>query len=66
MDINLVVDHFGGLQATASALGSSKQVVHHWKKTKNIPFIWQCHIEHATEGKFSADTTEFPFQMEIT
>ncbi len=65
MNIDEVITHFGGLQATANALNRSKQSVHHWVKTKKIPLISQCHIEHLTHGQFKADTSGLPFQLVV-
>ncbi len=65
MNIDEVITHFGGLQPTANALGRSKQSVHHWVKTKKIPLISQCHIEHLTMGQFKADTSDLPFKLVI-
>ena len=63
MDIVDVIDHFGGLQPTADALNTSKQCVYAWSKTKRIPLIQQCHIEHVSGGKFKADTSALPFEL---
>lgn len=63
MNIEKVVKHFGGLQKTGDELGISRQCVFHWVKTKNIPLIQQCHIEYVTKGKFTADTSDLPFEL---
>ena len=65
MNIDDVITHFGGLKATADALGRSKQSVHHWVKAKKIPLICQFHIESVTQGRFKADTSGLPFQLVI-
>jgi len=65
MNIDDVLRHFGGLTATAIALGRSKQSVHHWVKSKKIPLICQCHIESITQGQFKADTSGLPFQLVV-
>ncbi|MEE9223019.1 MAG: Cro/CI family transcriptional regulator [Nitrosomonadaceae bacterium] len=65
MNIDEVITHLGGLKATADALGRSKQSVFHWVKTKKIPLIAQCHIEHVTHGHFKADTSGLPFELVV-
>ena len=65
MNIDEVIAHFGGLQATANALDRSKQSVHHWVKTKKIPLISQCHIQFVTDGQFMADTSDLPFELVV-
>ena len=37
MDPNTVIDHFGGLEETAKALGITKQAVSNWRKRRTIP-----------------------------
>ena len=65
MDISRVVDHFGGLQRTAEAIGCSKQRIAHWVNSGKIPLIQQCHIEHVTQGEFVADTSHLPFELVV-
>ncbi len=65
MNIDEVITHFGGPTATANALGRSKQCVHHWAKTKKIPLMTQCHIQHLTEGQFQADVSGLPFKLVV-
>lgn len=37
MDPNTVIDHFGGLEETAKALGITKQAVCNWRKRRTVP-----------------------------
>jgi len=37
MDPNTVIDHFGGLEETAKALGITKQAVSNWRKRRTVP-----------------------------
>ena len=37
MDPNSVIDHFGGLEETAKALGITKQAVCNWRKRRTVP-----------------------------
>jgi hypothetical protein len=54
MDIQKVVDHFGGTHETCAALGVTKGAVSQWR-TDGIPPMRQYQIEALTMGKFRAD-----------
>jgi hypothetical protein len=55
MNIDKVVEHFGGRQATADALGlKTAHAIGYWQRDKRIPYPRQCQIQILTGGKFVA------------
>jgi DNA-binding transcriptional regulator YdaS (Cro superfamily) len=54
MDINKVIEHFGGVSKTARALGLKQSSVSEWK-VNGIPECREYQIELATNGKFRAN-----------
>lgn len=54
MDIEKVVQHFGGTQETCAALGVTKGAISQ-SKTDGIPELRQFQIEALTMGRFRAD-----------
>ena len=63
MEIEKVIDHFKGLQNTATALSKSKQHVSSWRQKGKIPILHQCLIEYVTHGEFKVDTSDLPFDL---
>lgn len=51
----VIIEHFGGVQATASALGIDRQAVYKWKWNNAIPRLRAFEIERLTNGKLKAD-----------
>jgi len=45
-----VVKHFGGISASAAALGVSRQAVHMWLRRRSIPKQRAYHIQVITGG----------------
>jgi hypothetical protein len=56
MDAKAVVEHFGGVTATARALDVKPPSVSEWLSTGIVPELRQFQIEVVTQGKFRADT----------
>ena len=54
MDIDKVVDHFGGTAETCAALGVTKGAISQWRADV-IPPMRQFQIEALTHGKFRAE-----------
>lgn len=54
MDIEKVVDHFGGTQETCDALNVTKGAISQWR-SDGIPELRQFQIEALTLGKFKAE-----------
>lgn len=52
MDIEQVIEHFGGVLQTAGRLGVTRQSVYDWRKSGKIPFARQAQIELETGGHF--------------
>lgn len=50
-----LVDHFGGVTATAMALGVKAPSVSEWLANDEVPELRQYQAEIATEGKLRAD-----------
>lgn len=55
MTVNEVIKFFGGVGATARAMGIKQPSVSKWRKNKRIPYLRQLDIEKHTEGKLKAD-----------
>jgi hypothetical protein len=53
MDIEKVVEHFGGTLETCEALDVTKGAISQWRKD-GIPPLRQFQIETLTKGKFRA------------
>ena len=52
MNIEEVIEHFGGVMQTALRLGVSRQAVYDWRKSGVIPFARQAQIELESDGAF--------------
>jgi len=52
MNIEEVINHFGGVCQTAVRLGVSRQAVYDWRKSGTIPFARQAQIELESDGHF--------------
>jgi len=52
MDIEKVIEHFGGVVQMAIRLGVTRQAVYDWRKSGKIPFARQAQIELETDGAF--------------
>jgi hypothetical protein len=52
MDIEQVIEHFGGVMQTAERLGVTRQSVYDWRKIGKIPFARQAQIELESGGEF--------------
>jgi len=52
MDIEQVIEHFGGVMQVAERLGVTRQSVYDWRKSGKIPFARQAQIELETDGHF--------------
>lgn len=52
MNIEEVINHFGGVVQTALRLGVSRQAVYDWRKSGTIPFARQAQIELESNGHF--------------
>jgi predicted site-specific integrase-resolvase len=52
MDIEQVIEHFGGVGQTAARLGVTRQSVYDWRKSGKIPFARQAQIELESNGAF--------------
>lgn len=49
-----VIEHYGGEQAVADALGITRQVVNYWKQHDRIPNYTQAFIELKSAGQLKA------------
>jgi transcriptional repressor of cell division inhibition gene dicB len=54
MNIDKVLDHFGGTAEACQALGVTKGAISQWRKD-GIPELRQFQIETLTKGKFKAE-----------
>lgn len=54
MDIEKVIEHFGGPQETCLALGVTKGAISQWR-TDGVPELRQFQIEALTGGRFKAE-----------
>lgn len=54
MDVEKVVEHFGGTYETCKALNVTKGAISQWR-SDGIPELRQFQIETLTKGKFKAD-----------
>jgi len=52
MNIEKVIEHFGGVVQMAIRLGVTRQAVYDWRKSGKIPFARQAQIELETDGAF--------------
>jgi len=52
MNIEEVINYFGGVVQTALRLGVSRQAVYDWRKSGVIPFARQAQIELESDGHF--------------
>jgi len=52
MNIEQVIEYFGGVVQTAVRLGVTRQAVYDWRKSGKIPFARQAQIELETDGHF--------------
>jgi hypothetical protein len=57
MDIEAVIDHFGGVKALSRALDVYPQAIYQWKAS-GIPLLRQYQIEVVTKGAFLAEDVE--------
>lgn len=57
MDLDRVINFFGGTPETCAALGVTKGAISQWRKD-GIPELRQFQIETLTKGKFKADRKE--------
>lgn len=57
MDIDKVIEHYGGTSETCDALGVTKGAISQWRKD-GIPELRQFQIETLTDGKFKAERKE--------
>jgi len=55
MTVNQVLDHFGGINKTAKALGISYQAVRQWVDKGEVPEGREWQIQALTKGKLKAD-----------
>jgi len=53
MDKTKIIRHFGGVAATAGALGISRNAVYKWGE--EVPMLRQYQIEKLTNGEFRAE-----------
>lgn len=60
MDVEKVIEHFGGVRQTAEALIISYQAVQQWRTAEEIPVSRQFQIEVVTRGKFKATPKPHP------
>jgi DNA-binding transcriptional regulator YdaS (Cro superfamily) len=51
-----VIKHFGGVHATARALGIRQPSVSEWRRNKKVPYFRQLDIEKLTKYKLKAET----------
>lgn len=49
------IERAGGLKKFADTLGVSPQVVHNWRKRKNVPVDRCAAIEEATDGEVTRE-----------
>ena len=54
MKPELVIKFFGGVNATARALGIKQASVSRWRKMGVVPALRQLHVERASGGKLKA------------
>ena len=54
MDLEKVIEYFGGTDETCEALGVTKGAISQWRQD-GIPELRQFQIEVLTKGKFKAD-----------
>lgn len=55
MQPNQVVEHFGGIRATARALKIAAPSVSNWIKRGAVPALRQYQLEHLTNGKLKME-----------
>lgn len=55
MNPQKVIKHFGGIPATATALGIKAPSIYEWLEAGNVPELRQYQIQLATNSKFRAD-----------
>ena len=53
MDVETVIMYFGGITATARALGVAAPSVSEWRKTGRVPRMRQYQIQVLTRGKLT-------------
>lgn len=46
MSVEEIIKYFGGVTATARVLGVSRQTVHNWKRTGEMPEHRKVYAEH--------------------
>ncbi|MGH7605439.1 MAG: Cro/CI family transcriptional regulator [Gemmatimonadaceae bacterium] len=56
MDPQTLIDHFGGVTATARALGVKPPSVSEWSAAGKVPLGRQFQAQVLTKGKLRADT----------
>jgi len=56
MTIKEVLDHFGGIAPTASALGISYQAVRQWAEKGEVPEGRQWELQAKTDGALKAES----------
>jgi hypothetical protein len=57
MDIEAVIEHFGGVKPMSRALDIYPQAIYQWKAT-GIPLLRQYQIQVMTNGLFMAEEVE--------
>ena len=55
MNLDRVIEHFGGLTKTAAALSVTEQTIRNWIKAGDIPIMAQFAIQILSKGKIKAD-----------
>lgn len=55
MDVEKVIEHFGGVSATARACKIKQPAVSRWRRRGIIPWLRQLQIERVTKSKLKAD-----------
>ena len=58
MNLDKVIEHFGGLTKTAAALSVTEQTIRNWIKANEIPRMAQLAIETLTKNKIKANDNE--------
>ena len=57
MDLDKIIEYFGGTPKTCDALDVTKGAISQWR-TEGIPKLRQFQIETLTAGKFKADRSK--------
>jgi len=53
-----ILKYYGSEASAARAIGESRQRVHRWKETGNVPMIMQIRFEEVSHRKLRADISE--------